>query len=302
MPAASPIAHMPSPACIRASTSMPRAARLDPDRLQAEARDARPPAGRDEQPVAAQLVAVGEARARTRPPSRRRGAACTPEAQLDRRRRASASPSASPSAAGSRGSTWSAPSTRATDAPMPRDRLRHLDPDGPAAEHEQPARDLGQAASPRGSSTRRRARADPAIGGTSGSEPVAITTCSARVAPRRRRRRAPGRRAGPLPRSRSMPLPVQPADLAGVVVAGDHEVAPRERLLDVDAPVTASRAPGDVARGRDRLAGSQQRLGRDAGAVGALARRRSSRSTIATRRPPSASCAGARLAARGRRR
>src|SRR5512132_2493754 len=33
----------------------PLRARLDPDRLEADAVDARPPAGRDEQPVAAQL-------------------------------------------------------------------------------------------------------------------------------------------------------------------------------------------------------------------------------------------------------
>ena len=58
----------------------------------------------------------------------------------------------------------------------------------------------------------------------------------------------------------------QPALLAGVGVVGDHEVTPGERRLDVD--VGARRG---LARGMHRLAGAQQRLGGDAGPVGALA-------------------------------
>ena len=58
----------------------------------------------------------------------------------------------------------------------------------------------------------------------------------------------------------------QPALLPGVGVVGDHEVAPGERRLDVDL-----RAGPHIARALHRLAGAQQRLGRDARPVGALA-------------------------------
>ena len=58
----------------------------------------------------------------------------------------------------------------------------------------------------------------------------------------------------------------QPALLAGVGVVGDHEVAPGERGLDVDL-----RGGRRLARLLDRLAGPQQRLGRDARVVRALA-------------------------------
>ena len=58
----------------------------------------------------------------------------------------------------------------------------------------------------------------------------------------------------------------QPALLAGVGIIRDHEVAPRERSIDVDL-----RRCGRVVRGLRRLAGAQQRLRRDAGPVRALA-------------------------------
>ena len=58
----------------------------------------------------------------------------------------------------------------------------------------------------------------------------------------------------------------EPALLAGVGVVGDHEVAPGQRGLDVDLGGRRR-----VARGVDGLARPQQRLGRDARPVGALA-------------------------------
>ena len=63
-----------------------------------------------------------------------------------------------------------------------------------------------------------------------------------------------------------MPSPCQPLLLAGVGVVGDHEVAPGQRRLDVDL-----RGRRRVARRVHGLARAQQRLGRDAGPVGALA-------------------------------
>ena len=69
-----------------------------------------------------------------------------------------------------------------------------------------------------------------------------------------------------------MPLLSSPLGLAGVVVAGDHEVAPREARASGRARrVTASRAPGASRAACERLAGAQQRLGRDACPVVALA-------------------------------
>ena len=57
----------------------------------------------------------------------------------------------------------------------------------------------------------------------------------------------------------------QPALLPGIGIVGDHEVAPGESRLDVDL-----RAGRRIARVLHRLAGAQQRLGRDARIVGAL--------------------------------
>ncbi len=57
----------------------------------------------------------------------------------------------------------------------------------------------------------------------------------------------------------------QPALLSGIGVLGDHEVAPGERRLHIDL-----RTRRGLPRCVDRLAWSQQRLGRDACPVGAL--------------------------------
>ena len=58
----------------------------------------------------------------------------------------------------------------------------------------------------------------------------------------------------------------EPAFLPGVGVVGDHEVAPRQRSLDVDR-----RACRSVVRGMRGLARAEQRLGRDARPIRALA-------------------------------
>ncbi len=58
----------------------------------------------------------------------------------------------------------------------------------------------------------------------------------------------------------------QPAFLAGIRVVRDHEVTPREDRVDVDL-----RPCRRVPCGVDRLAGTKQRLRRDARPVGALA-------------------------------
>jgi hypothetical protein len=62
------------------------------------------------------------------------------------------------------------------------------------------------------------------------------------------------------------PLARQPAFLAGVGVVRDHEVPPGKRRPGVDL-----RAGRRLARGVHRLAGAQQRLGRDAWPVRAFA-------------------------------
>ena len=64
------------------------------------------------------------------------------------------------------------------------------------------------------------------------------------------------------------PLVRQPAHLAGVGVVRDHEVAIRERRLDVDRG-----SAGGLARPVGSLTGAQQRLGWNARPVGALAAR-----------------------------
>ena len=140
MPVTSPIAHSRSPARRCASTGMPAGVGLDADRLQADPLDPRPPAGGDQQAVAAQLAAVVELQHVVLAVAPR-GGRLRHRARARRPSRRSTSPSASPSGAGSRGSTWSAALDQRDLAAEPAHRLRHLDADRPAAEHEQPARD-----------------------------------------------------------------------------------------------------------------------------------------------------------------
>ena len=174
------------------------------------------------------------------------------------------SPSASPSGAGSRGSTCVGALDDRHLAAEAADGLRHLDADRPAAEHEQPARDRLHAGHlavrPDASSSR-----SPGTGGTNGSAPFARTTCSAvwRDAVDLDDAR-PGEPAAAAQQGDAVVR--EPALLARVGVVRDHEVAPGERRLDVDL-----RRRRRVARGVHRLARAQQRLRRDARPVGALA-------------------------------
>ena len=174
------------------------------------------------------------------------------------------SPSASPSGAGSRASTCSAPSTSATSPPRRRTACAISTPTGPPP---RTSRRRGTAFMPVASrlvqtpSSSRR----PGIGGMIGSAPQARTTCSAVW-------RTPSTSTTPVPgepaaAAQQVDAVVrQPALLPGVGVVGDHEVAPRERRLDVDL-----RGRRRLARAVHRLARPQQRLRRDARPVGALA-------------------------------
>jgi hypothetical protein len=60
-----------------------------------------------------------------------------------------------------------------------RERLAELEADRAAAEHQQPARQLGDAGGLAVRPERRRARAGPGTGGMTASEPVASTTSAA---------------------------------------------------------------------------------------------------------------------------
>ena len=64
-----------------------------------------------------------------------------------------------------------------------------------------------------------------------------------------------------------MPLALQPGGLGGVVVAGDHEVAPFENGAPVELAGHGLRRAGSLARRLQRLAGTEQGLRRDAGVV-----------------------------------
>ena len=190
--------------------------RLDADRLESEAPRARPPAGGDQQPVAAQLGAVGERERRTRRPhaARRRRAGRSGA----RRRRPRAPPSASPSGA----------ARAAARAPSfdEGDRRAHAGasacaistPTGPAP------RMSSRPAPPSARSTSRLVQTpssprSPSIGGITGSEPVA-TRCASRVAPSRPTSTAPGPVSAPC-RGQLDPFVLEPFRARRVVVARD---------------------------------------------------------------------------------
>ena len=148
-------------------------------------------------------------------------------------------------------------------APEAANRLGHLHPDRPAAEDQEAARN-------------RRHRGHLAVA------PDAVELLQAR---HRRRERVgavgeddvvgrvldavdldhPGPGEAPAAADQIDLVVGQPSLLSGVGVVGDHEVAPGERGLDIDLG-----AGGGIARRVDRLAGAQQRLRGDAGPVGAL--------------------------------
>ena len=161
--------------------------------------------------------------------------------------RRSTSPSASPSGAGSRARTRSRAARRApTSPPRRRTACAISTPTGPAAEHEQPARDglhagrlaVGpdavELAQPRDRRDDRvgAARDDDVVGGVAHAVDLD---------------RARARRAGRCRAAARCPRPSSQRSWPGVGVVGDHEVALRERRLDVDLggapPPRARRAP-----------------------------------------------------------
>ena len=158
---------------------------------------------------------------------------------------ASASPSARPSGAGSRGSSCSAPSTITTSPPSRRTAWASSTPTGPppstssrrgTASIAVASRFVHRPSSPR----------SPGTGGMNGSAPLASTTFSAVWrSPSTSTDAGPGEPAAAA--DQVDPVVGQPALLAGVGVVGDHEVAPGERGLDVDLgawpPRRARRAP-----------------------------------------------------------
>ena len=173
------------------------------------------------------------------------------------------SPSASPSGAGSRARTCPARLDQGHLPAQAAHGLGHLGADGSAAEYQQPPRDglhaghlavgpdaieLAQA---------RDGRHDRIGAGRHDHMPGGVTHAVDLHHAR------PGQPAGPAQQVDA--LARQPALLPGIGVVGDHEVAPGQRRLDVDL-----RAGPRLARGLHRLAGAQQRLGRDARPVGAL--------------------------------
>ena len=269
------------------------------DGLEPDPVDARAPAGGDEQAVAAQLAAVvefedvlvarrGARRSRARAEC---AARCPPRAQ-----NLAAAPR--PSGAGSRGSTWSAPSTSATSPPRRRTACAISTPTGPpprissrcgtafiavTSRFVQTPVELAQAGD----------RRDDRVG--AGGEDDVLGACSASPSTST----TPGRRAGRC-RAAGRCRVGQPARLPVVGVVGDHEVAPRERRVDVDVGRRPPPRAGRLARRVDRLARPQQRLGRDAAPSSEHSPPTSSRSTIGDPQAAVGQRAGTVLAPAGR--
>ena len=262
MPLTSPIAHRRSPARQPGVDRDPVAVGLDADRLQADPVDARAPAGGDEQTVAPQLAAVVELEdvvVALAP----RGGRVHSERELD----AVAAQHLAERLAQRRRLARKHVLASLDEHHLAAEAahgLRHLDADRAAAEHQQPARNLLHAGH------------------------LAVCPDALQLAQSRHRRhdrvgaRGEDDVLGRVPHAVDLDdtdagetaaaakqvdaVIRQPALLTGVGVVRDHEVAPRERGLDVDL-----RSPRRVVRGPDRLAGTQQRLRRDARPVGALA-------------------------------
>ena len=264
MPLTSPIAHRRSPARRWSSTGIPCGIgrRCPPSRgryrRRADAgrwpRAAGRRAGR-RPPSNSQDVLIAR-------PAARRWRASPSISSIPSRR--SASPSAWPSGAASRGSTRSAPSTSTASPPSRRTTCASSTPAAPPPSTSRRRGTAFMLVASRVPQTPSSSRS-PGIGGTNGSEPVATTTCSAVWrTPSTSTTPVPGQAS--VPRSRSMPRSGQPALLARVGVVRDHEIPPGQRGLDVHLGSAAG-----VARTVHRLARAQQRLRRNAGPVGALA-------------------------------
>ena len=178
--------------------------------------------------------------------------------------RRSSSPSASPSGAGSRASTWLAPSTRVTSPPRRRTAWAISAPTGPPPRIRSRRGTSFMPVTSRlvhtPSSSRR-----PGTGGITGSAPLARIDVPGGV-PRAVHldHAGPGQPAGTA--QEVDPVVRQPALLPGVGVVRDHEVPPGQRGRHVHLGVARG-----LPRPVHRLAGPQQRLGRDAGVVRALA-------------------------------
>ena len=267
-PVTSPIAQRPSATRIRSSTGMPWRVGSTPTVSRPMSVDARAPAGGHEQAVAAQLLAPGElddvlvalaahgggllAEVELDPVGLERGA----QRVAERLRLA-------------RQHVVHALHERDRRAEAP-DGLRHLHSHRAAAQHEHAG------AAPRSapvtsrlvhtpSSSRR-----PGMGGITGSEPVAITTWSAEyVSSPTSTLPGPASRRGTAEQLDALLLEV--CRVGRVVVARDHEIAPREGGLRADAAAHGLARAGRVARRLERLAGPQQRLRGDARPVVALA-------------------------------
>jgi hypothetical protein len=134
----------------------------------------------------------------------------------------------------------------------PRDGLRHLDADGAAPEHEQPARDLAQAGrlavgpDPVELAQPGHRRDDRLRAGGDDDVRRGVRAAFHLDHPRRRQRRFAAQQGDA--------LAVEPAGRPGVVVRRDHEVAPRERRVDVEPPgdglASAGRAAAIASPGR----------------------------------------------------
>ena len=280
MPVTSPIAHSRSPARRCASTGTPWGSGLDADRLQADPLDARAPAGGDEQPVAAQLAAVVELEhvvVAVAP----RGGRLHAECELD--------PVAAQHLAERLAERRGLAREHVRGALDERDLaaeaahgLRQLDADRAAAEHEQPPRDGLHA-------------------GRLAVRPDAVELAQARD--RRHERLGAVREhdvlggvadavdldradAGePAAAAQQVDAVVgEPALLAGVGVVRDHEVAPGERRRRRRPPrcAAASFAACAASPGRSSVFDGMHAQYEHSPPT-------SSRSTSATRRPPSAS-------------
>ena len=177
MPLTSPIAQSPSPPRSWASTGTPWASGSMPTVSSPMPSHPRPPACRDEQAVAAQLAAVVEledvlvavaarcARVRAEDELDVVAAKNLAERLAQRRRLA-------------REDVLGHVDDHRL-APEAANGLGHLDPDRPAAEDQQAARDRGHRGHLAVASRRRRAPAGPDTGGVNGSAPLARTMWSA---------------------------------------------------------------------------------------------------------------------------
>ena len=148
-------------------------------------------------------------------------------------------------------------------AELPND-LRDLDPHRPTAEHEQVARDLRHAGGlPAAPNARELSqpvyRRHERVGAVRQHDMPRVMTYTIDLD------RA-GAAEPPTAAQQIDALALQPGLLAGVRVVGDHEVSPCEHRLHVDL-----RGPRGVPSGMRGLAGTQERLRRDARPVRALA-------------------------------